>query len=149
MNDEILLNCVNKESSFTRRSMVLRCLLDLYENNVFYLTTDNYSKLLTNSYEFSQKVIKIFNGFTPNMEIGKPDLDQYSIIHKKNISITCDYLWSAVKFILENHEIEIRKQQKLTFKDLSEKMQSKLLNSLFSYNVQTKDNNLFWDAGFI
>jgi hypothetical protein len=70
-------------------------------------------------------------------------------IKKPHLHIKCDYLWSAVKFILENHEIEIGNQQKLTFKDLSEKMQSKLLNSLFSYNVQIKDNNLFWDAGFI
>jgi len=147
MNDEILLSCVNKELSFTSRSMVLRCLLDLYKNDVFYLETNGYN-LSINSYEFSENILKILNGFIPNMEIGKPTLYQYSLKHK-NISITCNYLWSAVKFILENHEIEIGNQQKIAFKDLSEKMQSKLLNSLFSYNVQTKDNNLFWDAGFI
>jgi hypothetical protein len=144
MNDEILLNCVNKESSFTRRSMVLRCLLDLYKNDVFYLKINGYN-LSTNSYEFSENVIKILNGFIPNMET---DL-WFDRNKKPHLHITCNYLWSAVNFILENNEIEIRNQQKLTFKDLSEKMQSKLLNSLFSYNVQTKDNNLFWDAGFI
>jgi hypothetical protein len=147
MNDEILLSFVNKESSFTRRSMVLRCLLDLYKNNVFYLSASGYH-LSTNSYEFSENILKILNNFTPNMEVGKPTLFKYSLKHK-NISITCSYLWSAVKFILENHEIEIGNQQKIAFKDFSEKMQSKLLNSLFSYNVQTRDNNLFWDAGFI
>jgi hypothetical protein len=148
MKNEILLNYVNKESNFTKKSMALRFILDLYENNVFYLSSSGYH-LSTKSYEFSENILKILNGFIPNMEIGKPTLYQYSIIHKKNISITCNYLWSAMKFILENHEIEIGNQEKLTFKDLSEKMQSKLLNSLFSYNVQTKDNNLFWDAGFI
>ena len=147
MNDEILLNCVNKESSFTRRSMVLLCLLDLYKNDVFYLKTNGYN-LSTNSYQFSENVIKIFNGFIPNMETDTVVL-WFDRNKKPHLHITCNYLWSAVKFILENHEIEIRNQQKLTFKDLSEKMQSKLLNSLFSYNVQTKDNNLFWDAGFI
>jgi hypothetical protein len=144
MNDEILLSCVNKESSFTRRSMVLRCLLDLYKNDVFYLKINGYN-LSTNSYEFSENVIKILNGFIPNMET---DL-WFDRNKKPHLHITCNYLWSAVNFILENNEIEIRNQQKLTFKDLSEKMQSKLLNSLFSYNVQTKYNNLFWDAGFI